>query len=122
MKKDGSGKQYICTYPSKKALKAVMAKVKMICRQNTNLSLTALLHRINPVLRGRTTYFRPGVSSVTFGYLRAYAWERVIRWIRRKHRRMTWKEFRRRYCNGGWWPADGDLRMFNPSAVPTTRY
>lgn len=38
----------------------------------TNLSLTVLLHRLNPVLRGWTTYFRPGVSHRSFQYLRAY--------------------------------------------------
>jgi hypothetical protein len=27
-------------------------------------------------------------------------WKRVIRWIRRKHRKITWKQLRRRYCGG----------------------
>ena len=39
-----------------------------------------------------------------------------------KHPGITWKELRRRYCSGGWWPADGDVIMFNPGAVRTTRY
>jgi RNA-directed DNA polymerase len=99
-----------------------MAKVKMICRQNVNLPLESLLHQLNRVLRGWTSYFRPGVSSAAFRYLRAYTWARVIGWIRRKHRRMNWKELRRRYCGGGWWPADGKVTLFNPSTVRTTRY
>jgi len=80
-----------------------MAKVKAICRQNTNLPLEVLLLRLNQLLRGWTTYFRPGVSFAAFSCLRSYVWSRVIAWIRRKHHRMNWKELRRRYCNGGWW-------------------
>jgi RNA-directed DNA polymerase len=121
-RKRGTQKRYVCTYPARKAVKAVMAKVKAICRQDVNLPLETLLHQLNPVLRGWTTHFRPGVSSATFDYLRACTWQQVIAWIRRKHRRMNWKELRRRYCGGGWWPADGKITLFNPASVRTTRY
>jgi len=120
--KRGTRQRYVYTYPARKAVRAVMAKVKAICRLNVNLPLEVLLHQLNQVLRGWTNHFRPGVSSATFGYLRAYVWQRVIGWIRRKHRRMNWKELRRRYCGGGWWPADGRVTLFNPGQVRTTRY
>lgn len=121
-RKRGTRQHYIYTYPARKAVKAVMAKVKAICRQDLNLPLGVLLHQLNRVLRGWTAYFRPGVSFATFQYLRAYTWQRVIAWIRRKHRKMNWKELRRRYCGGGWWPADGEVTLFNPGTVRTTRY
>jgi RNA-directed DNA polymerase len=121
-RKRGTQQYYVYTYPARKAVRAVMAKVKTICRLNVNLPLEVLLHQLNPVLRGWTNHFRPGVSSATFSYLRAYVWQRVIGWIRRKHRRMNWKELRRRYCDGGWWPADGKVTLFNPGQVRTTRY
>ncbi len=54
------------------------------------LKIQTLLHRLNPVLRGWCTYFQPGVSSATFHFLRAFAWRRVIGWLRRKHPRMNW--------------------------------
>ena len=41
----------------------------------------------------------------TFQYLRAFAWKHVWSWIRRKHPKTNWKELRRRYCAGGWWPS-----------------
>jgi len=41
-------------------------------RGATDLALTSLLHRLNPVLRGWTAYFRHGVSKATFNYLRAF--------------------------------------------------
>ena len=65
-RKRGTDQHYVYTYPAKKALRAVMAKVKAMCRQNLNHPLEALLHRLNPVLRGWAIYFRPGVSSSTF--------------------------------------------------------
>jgi RNA-directed DNA polymerase len=40
----------------------------------------------------------------------------------KKHPRTTWKELRRRYCGGRWWPADGEVMLFNPGVVRTTRY
>ncbi|MGH3374437.1 MAG: hypothetical protein ACRDP6_06840 [Actinoallomurus sp.] len=45
------------------------------------------------------------------------------RWIgRRKHRRMNWKELRRRYCGGRWWPTTAEVALFNPTDAGTTRY
>jgi RNA-directed DNA polymerase len=40
-RKPGAGKRYVYVYPAKKALAAVMAKIKALCRQGTNLLLPA---------------------------------------------------------------------------------
>ncbi len=101
-RKRGSGKYYVYVYPSKKALVAVMDKVKTICRQSTNLTLELLLLRLSRMLRGWTAYFKYGCSNATFSYLRSYLWKQVVRWQERKHRRTPWKQLRRRY---GIWPA-----------------
>lgn len=121
-RKRGTHRHYVYCYPAKKALRAVTAKIKTLCRQDTNLPLAVLLHRLNPALRGWTAYFRPGVSAKTFQYLSAFTWRQVIGWLRRRHRRTTWKELRRRYCAGRWWPADGEVVLFNAARVSTTRY
>ena len=112
---------HVYTYPSKRSLQAVMAKVKKITRSDYNQPLGQLLHRLNPVLRGWCAYFQNGVSSQTFGYLRAYTWRRVIRWLRRKHRKASWRWLRRRYLSG-WWPTHATTVLFDPSGVRTTRY
>jgi RNA-directed DNA polymerase len=121
-KQGTTDRRYVYTYPAKKSLASVTGKVRALCRSDTNLALGALLHQLNRVLRGWTTYFRPGVSFATFRYLRAFVWKHVMGWARRKHRRITWKELRRRYCNGGWWPIDGKVVLFNPTDAGTTRY
>jgi RNA-directed DNA polymerase len=124
-RKRGTAKHYVYTYPSKKALGAIKAKVKAMCMQNVNETLADLLRRLNPALRGWTAYFRAGVSSATFEYLRSYAWMRVTRWLRKKHRRTNWEKLLRRYCpnpRDRWWPADGNVVLFDPASVSTTRY
>jgi RNA-directed DNA polymerase len=117
--KRGTGKSYVYVYPAKKSLAAVLAKVKTICRVNTNLPLEALLHPLNRMLRGWTTYFKYGCSHATFSYLRSYLWKQVVRWQERKHRRTPWKQLRRRY---GIWPAEGDVVLFDPARVRASRY
>jgi Group II intron, maturase-specific domain len=54
-----------------------------------------------PIRAPSEPIFRPGVSSATFQYLSSYTWGRVMKWLRRKHRRISWKDLRRRYCAGG---------------------
>jgi RNA-directed DNA polymerase len=121
-RKPGTAKSYVYTYPSKKAVKAVTGKVRTLSRLNRNQPLEVLLHNLNPVLRGWCNHFQPGVSSATFAYLRAFTWRRVFGWMRRKHPGMNWRQLRRRYCQGGWWPSDGDVVLFNPARTRTTRY
>ncbi len=121
-RRKGDTRQFVYTYPSKKALASITAKVKAICRQDQNLDLATVLHHLNRVLRGWTAYFRPGVSFATFDYLRAFTWRQVMLRLRRKHRHGNWKELRRRYGAGGWWPRHGDVTLFNPADAGTTRY
>jgi RNA-directed DNA polymerase len=123
-RKPGTSRYYVYTYPSKKAVTAARRKVRTLCRQvAVNQPLEDLLRQLNPALRGWCGYFRPGVSSVTFAYLSHYTWTTVWRWLRRKHRRSTWKELRRLYCGGGeWWPATRETALFDPAKVSTTRY
>ncbi|MEV0455896.1 group II intron reverse transcriptase/maturase [Catellatospora methionotrophica] len=63
-RKRGTDRYYVYTYPAHKALKAAMDKVKALCRQDRNLPLEVLLHRLNPLLRGWTAYC-PAQPSTT---------------------------------------------------------
>jgi RNA-directed DNA polymerase len=121
-RKRGTDRHYVYNYPAKKALRSVKAKTKAICRMNVSLPLAVLLHRLNQVLRGWTAYFRAGVSARAFQYLRLIVWRQVFGWLRRKHPTTGWKELRRRYCDGKWWPHDEEAVLFNPGSVATTRY
>lgn len=122
-RKRGTSRTFVYTYPAKKSLRAAVARVKTLCQQvGVQQPLDELLRRLNPAVRGWCAYFRPGSSSVTFSYLSHYLWQTVWRWLRRKHRRSTWKDLRRQYCGGGWWPAGDHRALFDPEKVSTTRY
>ena len=122
-RKQGTSRHYVYTYPAKKALRSVTAKIKTLCRQvGVHQPLDELLRRLNPAIRGWCAYFRPGASSATFAYLCHYTWTTVWRWLRRKHRRSTWKHLRRQYCHGGWWPSGEHSELINPEKIGTTRY
>jgi RNA-directed DNA polymerase len=74
------------------------------------------------MLRGWCDHFRSGVSSATFQYLSSYVWKLVMKWLKHKHYKSSWKEVRRRYRAGRWWPAGQERELFDPGKVHTTRY
>lgn len=119
--KRGATKRYVYTYPSKSALAAVKAKVRKICQGSLNQSLKVLLNRLNAALRGWTNYFRHGVPKATFAYLSSFVWERVVRWLGRKHLNRNWKWLRGRYFVK-WWPTEGGVALFRPNAVEAVRF
>ena len=123
-RKRGTRRCYVYTYPSRKAVTAAMGKVKAIRRRTATglLPLDDLLIQMNRMLVGWCMHFRPGVSSATFQYLSSYVWGQVMKWLRCKHRRISRKDLRRRYCGGGWWPAGEERTLFDPGKVRTTRY
>jgi hypothetical protein len=83
--KPGTTMRYVYTYPSRKAVKAVMEKVKTQCRNtDTSQPLDALLIQLDRMLPGWCAYVRPGLSHAAFQYLGSYTWARVIGWLRRR--------------------------------------
>ena len=117
----GSKRRFVYTYPSRAALMAVKAKVRSITRRSTNQSLSLLLHRLNPVLRGWANYHRHGASSKTFSYLSAFTWRRVWCWLCHKHRKTGMRQLQRRHLRRGWPEQDG-VTLFNPATVAIIRY
>lgn len=116
------GRPVVLTYPSKQALAAVKHKIKQATGANTtSLRLCDVLRQVNPILRGWATYHRHGAAKRTFSYLGHYAWWRIIRWLRRKHPHMTWKQTRRRYY-GADRVSDAGIVLYNPATMPIERY
>jgi RNA-directed DNA polymerase len=120
-KKHNQGRRAVYTWPSKKALAAVKAKVRALTRAASNQPLAALLGHLNRALRGWTAYFRYGVSKRTFDYLGQFTWNRVLRWLRRKHPKASWGWLRRRYLPR-WWPTHGKTELLRCGHVTVSRY
>jgi RNA-directed DNA polymerase len=122
-RKRGTSRDYVYVYPSRAAVHRLVRKVKALSRQvGVNQPLAVLLRRVNNAVRGWCGYFRHGVSSAVFSYLNHVVWSRVWGWMRRKHRHATWKDLRRRYCGGRWWPADSEVVLYDPAKVRTNWY
>ena len=120
-RKRGTAQRYLYTYPSKKPLLSVMARVRKLTRRANNRTLSDLLHRLNPVLRGWATYFKHGVSKQTFSYLGQFAWRRVVGWLRKRHPGISWARLRRHFLPGGR-PTQEGISLFNPATITVTRY
>jgi RNA-directed DNA polymerase len=122
--KRGTSKKHVYTYPSKKALLSIMAKVRALTNRSRHQTLEDLLRQLNAVLRGWCNYFRHGVSKATFHFLDAYVWRRVTAWLRKRHPGITWKDLYRRFLTGrpGNRPAENGIVMFDTMQVEVTRY
>ena len=121
-RKTRNGKRVVYTFPSRKAFESIKRRVKALTRHNTiSLSLPQLLDHINPLLRGWTSYFRHAASKRTFGYLDHFTWWRVVRWLRKKHKRPSWKRMKRRELRN-WEIGEAGVELFRPHRVPVERY
>jgi len=115
-------KRVAYTFPSQRALREVTYRIKTLTNRSTlNLSLDELIHALNPILRGWANYYRHAASSRCSAYLGHYLWWRVIRWLRKKYPRLTWKQIRR-WCWGHHWTSREGTRLHWPDEVPVTRY
>jgi RNA-directed DNA polymerase len=110
------------SFPSRRAVTGLRHRIKELTgRATTNLTLDALVHALNPILRGWTTYYRHAASKHCFTYLDHYLWRRLVGWLRKKHSRLAWKQIRRRYWSRAWSSNEG-ARIYWPSKVAVTRY
>jgi RNA-directed DNA polymerase len=126
MRKRGTSKQHVYTRPSKKAIAAIMAKVRAeTCGSTRFKDLEELLTRLNQVLRGWANYFRHGVSKRIFATIDEHTWHRIVSWIRGKYKGkhpIRMKEIRRRFCSTGWRLAWHGVEFTGASSIAVTRY
>ena len=127
MRKRGTSKHYVYTVPSRKSIQAVKDKVAArTYRATQDRDLAALIQSVNRLLAGWANYFRHGVSKAAFGKVDSHAWNRIMRWLRRKYQgrgRLGMPELKRRFCLPGTWMfAQDGTRFTGASAVPVTRY
>ncbi|MFC5834124.1 group II intron maturase-specific domain-containing protein [Nonomuraea insulae] len=82
------------TYPSKKAINTVIAKVRALIHPGQP-DLRTLLIRVNAVIRGWCNYFRHG---------------------------MSWRKIRIRLLNNGWEISALGIVLLDAASIPVTRY
>lgn len=87
-----NGKVGVLFMPTMKARKALTQKLKKIFRRFQSQPISRVIGIINPILRGWVDYFRVGMSSQCFGYIKD--------WVEKKVRRHLMKA--RGYRGFGW--------------------
>src|SRR5262249_30240087 len=71
--------------PSKQSVTRLREKLRDAWLRSNGQSVTEVLRRLNPLIRGWANYFRTVVSSQTFQKLDHWMIRRAIRYLRRNH-------------------------------------
>jgi RNA-directed DNA polymerase len=123
-RKRGTGKWHVYTFIDDRPVRSVKAKIRALTRRTSQQDLGYVLTRLNQVMHGWANYFRHAVAKNVFAMLDNFAWWRVIRMMRQRHR-WRWKDVRRWLVtpSGQWRPITaGEVEMRRVAAIPVTRY
>jgi RNA-directed DNA polymerase len=84
--------------PSKESVRNFKERVRREWMALKGHNVTAVLKRLNPILRGWANYFRIGVSKHTFESIDYWMFDRCVRYVKSNHRRKGW-----RWCRSKYW-------------------
>ncbi|MEV7960300.1 group II intron reverse transcriptase/maturase [Streptomyces sp. NPDC088141] len=85
------------TQPSKDSIERARKRLKSDVRDLYGANAAAVVSRLNPFIRGWSTYFRTGASTKTFTRLDSFLWNRTWRWVARTHPHKPERWKARRY-------------------------
>jgi RNA-directed DNA polymerase len=73
--------------PSREAMIKIRRRLKAEIRATRGHPASALIGRLNPIIRGQAAYYRNAVSKRAFNNLDTTLWQHLYKWARREHRR-----------------------------------
>lgn len=71
--------------PSKDAVKRIRNRLRSEMQALLGQSITVVLRRLSPIVRGWSAYYRTVVSSKAFSALDSYVWTLTYKWANRTH-------------------------------------
>ena len=83
--------------PSKTTVKTLLEKVRTLIKSNPTLKQDALIHRLNPVIRGWVNNQRFVVSSEIFSHVDHEIYKSLWQWAKRRHKEKSGKWIYNRY-------------------------
>ncbi|WP_431958467.1 group II intron reverse transcriptase/maturase [Nocardia lijiangensis] len=83
--------------PSKESITKMRQRLAAEMRHLRGADPADIATRLNPIIRGWATYFRPMVASEAFTKLDAYMFALTHRWARRRHDTKPWRWVSTRY-------------------------
>ena len=98
--------------PSKKNVKAFLAKVREIIRRNKQTTTGQLIAQLNPLIRGWANYHRHICSKKTFGRVDHAIFKALWQWAKRRHPNKSKRWIRKKYFHtvgGRNWVFEGEL-------------
>jgi RNA-directed DNA polymerase len=99
--------------PSKKNVKAFLAKVRAVIKGNPTMPAGKLIAQLNPLIRGWAQYHQHVVSKDTFASVDSAIFETLWRWAKRRHPKKGAKWVKQRY-----FPAIGSRQwVFSGKAI-----
>jgi RNA-directed DNA polymerase len=104
--------------PAKANMKTHLAELGGIIRRGKALPQGALIHQLNPKIRGWANYYRTGVSKAVFGRLDFLIWEKLRGWGHQRHPRKPISWVYKRY----WHRLDNRLAFATSALDPTPVY
>lgn len=112
----------------KSKLKDLRYKVRKLVRETpTGKPLAGLIADLNPIITGWRTYYKFATGACRdFNSLDKWMWERVGRWLRKKHRKTGWRKLKRRFTEDQrgkrwrWREGASEIRTFREGG--TCRY
>jgi RNA-directed DNA polymerase len=83
--------------PSPEAVRRMRERLATEMRRLRGSNATAVIARLNPIIRGWAAYYRGVVSSRTFSTLDSYTWQLTYKWANTTHPNKPKKWIARRY-------------------------
>jgi RNA-directed DNA polymerase len=123
-RKQGTNKWYVYTFIGQRPIRSLKAKIRAITHRASQQDLGRILTRMGQIMHGWANYFRYAIAKNTFSMLDSFAWWRVIRMLKRRHR-WGWTDVRRQFTDptGRWLPITaGTIELRPIAALPVTRY
>jgi len=123
-RKRGTNHWYVYTFIADRPIRSLKARIRALTNKTSQQDPRSVLIRLNQIMRGWANYFKHAVCKHTLGNLAAFAWRRLIRWLKTLHR-WKWKDVRQAFTTpqGRWKPVTADgIELFNLETVPVTRY
>lgn len=71
--------------PARKNIAAFLDKVRAIIKGNPSSTQAALIHQLNPVIRGWANYHRHAVAKASFTKVDSQIWKALWQWAVRRH-------------------------------------
>jgi RNA-directed DNA polymerase len=87
--------------PEKQKVLGKIQEIKTWLKNNNNISVSALINYLNPIIRGFAYYYRTVCSKEILSYFDNEIWKVLYKWARRKHGGLSRKEVVKKYFNVG---------------------